>query len=142
MTADSAPRKSSATPESAPDITPRKTSATPESTPALTHGLKAQVEVESVEETPAPKPKPILKVVADVEITETPEPQKLKPVATVEVEERKEPELPERRASYVAPKAATKKDVDLLYELDEQKLLELREVQFFYYKCYKIPCYN
>ena len=110
--------------------------------------LKAQVEVESIEEKPVTKPKPILKVVADVEITETPklkpvadveitdtpklkpvadveitETPKLKPVATVENEEEKT-----RRPSYVAPKAATKRDVDLLYELDEQKLLELREV--------------
>ncbi|KAJ9574056.1 hypothetical protein L9F63_008582 [Diploptera punctata] len=123
---DAKEKQESRKPSLAAESASRKSSATPEeSAPAPLHGLKAQVEVEEVEEKPAPKPRPILKVVADVEITETPEPPKLKPVATVEVEV--ESTLPERRASYVAPKAATRRDVDLLYDLDDQKLMELRE---------------
>lgn len=125
--AESASRKASATPETVPQA-PRKASATPESTLAPIPDVKAKAEVKSIEEKPVAEPTPVVKDVADAEVTETPEQPKAKPVATDEVKEKKlQPDLPERRASYVAPKAATKRDVDLLYELDDQKLLELRE---------------
>ncbi|XP_069693497.1 uncharacterized protein [Periplaneta americana] len=120
----------------------------PTAKPSLKPVATAEVEVE--ETIALGKPKPNLKPVATVEVTEE-EPAKkpvLKPVATVEVEDdegntppAKQPLTPvvsvevdddglpfkSRKASYVPPKAATRRDIDLLYDLENEKIAELRE---------------
>lgn len=129
-----------------------------ESIPTPSPNLKPAATVQSNEnETPEPKPasEPVATIesdaeehppeytVATVEVTEK-EPQ-LKPVTRAEgfdnegtskqilkplisVKKGGNVTSLSRKSSYMAPKAATRREVELLYDLDNEKLAELKEV--------------
>jgi hypothetical protein len=134
-------------------------SAEVESIPTPSPNLKPAATVQSSEnETPTPKPapKPVATVehdaeepspehtVATVEVTEK-EPQ-LKPVTRAEdfdnevtskqilkpcISVKMDGNVTSlsRKSSYMAPKAASGREVELLYDLDNEKLAELKEVR-------------
>jgi hypothetical protein len=87
-----------------------------------------------------PLPQPTDRPAATVELNEK-EPPQVKPAAIAEDVDNKVTPKPvvsverdvhdtslSHKGSYMAPKAATKRDVKMLYDLDNEKLAELREV--------------
>jgi hypothetical protein len=149
-------QKPPTTPEIAPGLKPvAKADESVEEKPKLKDKRKSILKPASVEVELEPTQTPTLKPVATVEVSEneTPKPKPaLKPVATVEVDPPTQPvdttmEVTEQepqvkpavlldenitskshKSRYAAPKTATKKDMELLYELDNEELAELKEV--------------